>query len=154
MVASGEFHGDITPNDGAECAALCKYTHVDVDHEQADGQQCAGSVGDDGNVAEPAQTPGNVFGEPQDQTAEEQQDTAQKEAPEQKLLPGVVAAGRGHLFVFIADSSSLSIVATWPEEGKHFGMQKCIIREQPGQQGSLMPGEFAVVRTSVGFAVE
>src|SRR5208282_1851761 len=88
MVSPREFDGDITADDRAKRAALRENAHVDVDHEEADGKQRTGSMNDDGSVAEPAQTPGNVFGKPENGTAEEQQDAAEEKSPEEKLLSG------------------------------------------------------------------
>src|SRR4051812_22613715 len=50
---------------------------------------------------------------------------------------GVLGSVAFALFVFIAGSSSPSILATEPEESKHFGMQKCIEQDRLGTAGKF-----------------
>src|SRR5712664_723795 len=51
-------------NDRVKGAALREDAHVDVNHEEANRKQRTGGVDQNGGVAEPAQTPRDIFGEP------------------------------------------------------------------------------------------
>src|SRR3984893_18041876 len=64
--------GYVAINDRVQGAALRENAHVDVNQEEANGEQRGGGVDQNGGVAEPAETPRDIFGEPQDETAEEQ----------------------------------------------------------------------------------
>src|SRR5262249_55393786 len=103
MVTPGKLDGHIAANHRAKCTALRKHPHVNVDHEQANGQQRAGCMDDHGDETQPTELPGYVLGKPQDNATEQKQHATDHETPEEQFLPRVVAACRGHLLILVAD---------------------------------------------------
>src|SRR5580704_2272013 len=81
MVSPRKFGGDIAADYGAKRTALRENTHIDMDEEEANGEQRAGSMKDDRSVAEPAKAPGYVFRKPEGHTAQQQKGAAYDEAP-------------------------------------------------------------------------
>src|SRR5260370_530314 len=71
MVALGKSDGNIATNYRAERSALRKHTHVDVDQEQANGEERRGRVNENGKVAQEAEIQRDAFREPKNEAASE-----------------------------------------------------------------------------------
>src|SRR5271154_5802656 len=70
VIPADEGRGDVTAPHGVEPAALGADAHVNVNHEEADAEQGGSGMHDDCGVAQKTQTPGNVFGKPKNDAAE------------------------------------------------------------------------------------
>src|SRR5205807_8501867 len=99
MVALGEGHGNIAANYRAERSALRKHAHINVDQEQANRDERRRGMNENGNVAQEAEIPRNVFREPQHDAAGKQHHGAPEKSPEEEFLSRIVASCGRHLVV-------------------------------------------------------
>src|ERR1700730_3435085 len=65
MVRSGPGGRNFPADNRGETSADHGRAHVNVNNEASDGRQCGGDVHNDGQIAQPAQTPRNGFNKPQ-----------------------------------------------------------------------------------------
>src|SRR5258708_11903731 len=96
-------------------AALRENSHVDVDHEISDQQQRRPRMHDNRNVSHPTQAPWQRFRKPQHYPGSQQENRPDKETPEEQFLPGVIAARRRHIVVFVTNVVGKSL----PPRGIH-----------------------------------
>ena len=91
------------PADFPACLVIEKDSHVDVDHQSSEADECTRSVNEDREEFDPLQLPGHVLGKPQHDPGNDQSHARYHHHPEEDLLACVPAVDWRQVVIMVGD---------------------------------------------------